>query len=450
MALRIRQPVCGRIPAAPFVRPAAPPRDALSRPGSKQHGGEAHGRTGRCHVIPVRHSGRTNRRALEYRDGELTRTLAPGRHLRRRRTSSSGWIWWESLHSVMPQDILTSDGVGVRVSAAVRWQVDDPVVSVERTHRPLDHVHLAAQVALRIRWPPSPRTRSAGVAAVCWAAKHHWCSRSRRSPGGRGQCSICGAARRDPRRRSCGRRPWSWRPPGSVGWPSWRPPGRRPPRCGRWQTERGCSTPTRHWRSCGSSSPLRPARRSWCGWARAGTSLTRPDDEPHVSHVAGSTSGTRSPPGHQQQRRQRGPRSVGPGGGVTCTTPDRSPPAGLGNSARRASSRWAHSGREHPPDTLANLTRGAHTSDGSRRRWDFPTTAIHPQAQPHPPHPPPPTPQPPRKPRDTFGSSVSTSSHSPTRNRCTTQSRSSPGESNPDTDSPADQPHTPATRAPPR
>ncbi len=87
--------------------------------------------------------------ALEYRDGKLTRTLEAGRHLRRPRTRFVRVDLRESLHVVAPQDILTSDGVNVRVSAAVRWRVDDPVAFVERTLAPLDHVHLATQVALR-------------------------------------------------------------------------------------------------------------------------------------------------------------------------------------------------------------------------------------------------------------------------------------------------------------
>ncbi len=54
-----------------------------------------------------------------------------------------------ALLTLAPQEVLTSDGVGVRVTAVVRWAVGDPVAFVERAQSPTDVVYLAAQLGLR-------------------------------------------------------------------------------------------------------------------------------------------------------------------------------------------------------------------------------------------------------------------------------------------------------------
>lgn len=87
--------------------------------------------------------------AVEYRHGVLTRVLEPGRHQRRWGTRRVLVDRRESLLAVSPQEILTADAVSVRVSAAVRWAVSDPVAFLERTSDPEGTVYLAAQVALR-------------------------------------------------------------------------------------------------------------------------------------------------------------------------------------------------------------------------------------------------------------------------------------------------------------
>jgi regulator of protease activity HflC (stomatin/prohibitin superfamily) len=87
--------------------------------------------------------------AVEYRHGVLTRVLEPGRYQRRWGTRRVLVDRRESLLPVSPQEIPTSDGVSVRVSAAVRWAVGDPVAFLERTCDPQGTVYLAAQVALR-------------------------------------------------------------------------------------------------------------------------------------------------------------------------------------------------------------------------------------------------------------------------------------------------------------
>ena len=87
--------------------------------------------------------------AVEFVDGTPVRVLEPGRHRRARRATHVRVDLREQLLAVSPQEILTADGVQVRVSAAVRWTVTDPVAWLERASDPLGLVYLATQVALR-------------------------------------------------------------------------------------------------------------------------------------------------------------------------------------------------------------------------------------------------------------------------------------------------------------
>jgi regulator of protease activity HflC (stomatin/prohibitin superfamily) len=90
-------------------------------------------------------------RVLEYVDGSFTRVLGPGRHRRgsRKRTQYRR-VWMpERIETLAPQDVLTSEGVAVRVTAATRWAVGDPRLFVEVAHDPAAIVYLAVQVALR-------------------------------------------------------------------------------------------------------------------------------------------------------------------------------------------------------------------------------------------------------------------------------------------------------------
>lgn len=87
--------------------------------------------------------------AVEFVDGTPVRVLEPGRHRRARRATYREVDLREQLLAVSPQEILTVDGVQVRVSAAVRWTVTDPVAWLERASDPLGLVYLATQVALR-------------------------------------------------------------------------------------------------------------------------------------------------------------------------------------------------------------------------------------------------------------------------------------------------------------
>ncbi|CAN7260485.1 slipin family protein [Knoellia sp. LjRoot47] len=87
--------------------------------------------------------------AVELVDGAPTRVLEPGRHRRARRATYVVVDLREQLLAVPPQEILTVDGVQVRVSAAVRWAIADPVAWLERATDPLALVYLGTQVALR-------------------------------------------------------------------------------------------------------------------------------------------------------------------------------------------------------------------------------------------------------------------------------------------------------------
>ncbi|PKW27912.1 SPFH domain-containing protein [Phycicoccus duodecadis] len=91
----------------------------------------------------------THQSVVEYRHGALLRVLGPGRHRRRRGVLRHAVDRRESLLALAPQEVLTADGVSVRVSATLRWAVVDPVAWLERSSDPGGTVYLAAQVALR-------------------------------------------------------------------------------------------------------------------------------------------------------------------------------------------------------------------------------------------------------------------------------------------------------------
>lgn len=89
-------------------------------------------------------------RALLFRNGALVRTLDPGayRHWARgytlRRVDVRPWVL-----QVPTQEVPTADGVTVKVTAAGRVRVADPVIYVTASQDPVASVYLAVQVALR-------------------------------------------------------------------------------------------------------------------------------------------------------------------------------------------------------------------------------------------------------------------------------------------------------------
>ncbi|MFT3901356.1 MAG: slipin family protein [Gordonia sp. (in: high G+C Gram-positive bacteria)] len=87
--------------------------------------------------------------ALEYRDGQLARVLTPGAHRVGRRSAVVRVDLRERIVRVAPQEVVTADGVPVRVSLAIIMTVVDAVAFTERSDDPIDAVYVAAQVALR-------------------------------------------------------------------------------------------------------------------------------------------------------------------------------------------------------------------------------------------------------------------------------------------------------------
>jgi len=92
---------------------------------------------------------RQRTRLVEYLDGVFTEVLEPGKHRRPHRATYEAVLLHEQVGTIPVQEIPTSDGLSVRVSAAVRWTVGDPRRYVEVAAAPFDVVYLAVQVALR-------------------------------------------------------------------------------------------------------------------------------------------------------------------------------------------------------------------------------------------------------------------------------------------------------------
>jgi regulator of protease activity HflC (stomatin/prohibitin superfamily) len=88
-------------------------------------------------------------RAVEYVDGRFTRVLEPGRHTYPRRARHRRVPALDQITTLAPQEVLTSDGLSLRVSVAVRWRVAEPRTFLEAAQDAFDVVYLAVQVALR-------------------------------------------------------------------------------------------------------------------------------------------------------------------------------------------------------------------------------------------------------------------------------------------------------------
>lgn len=89
--------------------------------------------------------------ALLYVKGEFQRILDPGRHRVPWGAEVMPVDLREELLTVAAQDILTADGLGVRVSAVVRVGVEDARRLHETAQDPQGTVYLATQVVLRER-----------------------------------------------------------------------------------------------------------------------------------------------------------------------------------------------------------------------------------------------------------------------------------------------------------
>ncbi|MCV7230178.1 slipin family protein [Mycolicibacterium komossense] len=87
--------------------------------------------------------------ALVYRDGKVERVLPPGRHRLFGEVTTAFVEMRERLFALSPQEVLTADAVALRVTAALRVAVTDPVTFTENAADPVSAVYLAVQIALR-------------------------------------------------------------------------------------------------------------------------------------------------------------------------------------------------------------------------------------------------------------------------------------------------------------
>ena len=89
-------------------------------------------------------------RALRYDHGRLVGVVGPGRiRFRARRTMLRAVDLRPQFLPVPGQEVLTSDGVPVKVSVVARWHVVDPVAFVTEARGVTEPLYLAIQLQLR-------------------------------------------------------------------------------------------------------------------------------------------------------------------------------------------------------------------------------------------------------------------------------------------------------------
>lgn len=87
---------------------------------------------------------------LIYRQGRFVRALSPGaRHRVRRGERHVVVSTRQRMVELIGQEIATADGLQVRVSAAVRWEVAEARAFHEVDEHPAGVLHVAAQIAVR-------------------------------------------------------------------------------------------------------------------------------------------------------------------------------------------------------------------------------------------------------------------------------------------------------------
>lgn len=87
---------------------------------------------------------------LVYRDGQFERALGPGRHrLARRRRGWQRIVLRPRLLTVPVQEVLTHDGLSVKISLLVTVRVTEPRLWTEAVQDPDAFLYAALQVALR-------------------------------------------------------------------------------------------------------------------------------------------------------------------------------------------------------------------------------------------------------------------------------------------------------------
>lgn len=89
-------------------------------------------------------------RALKYRRGRFTTILGPGQHwVFRPTTSITKLDVRPRFVSVPGQEVLSSDGVGLRVSLAAEYELSDPARAVNEVENFQEALYLTLQLALR-------------------------------------------------------------------------------------------------------------------------------------------------------------------------------------------------------------------------------------------------------------------------------------------------------------
>lgn len=89
-------------------------------------------------------------RVLLFTDGRFTRALPPGRHRYRKRRSSLHTLDIRPRSTIIPgQELLTSDGVTLKLSALATWRIADPLAYLTASANPEQMLYTAVQLAVR-------------------------------------------------------------------------------------------------------------------------------------------------------------------------------------------------------------------------------------------------------------------------------------------------------------
>ena len=89
-------------------------------------------------------------KGLRYVDGRFAGVVGPGRYWAWRDRPTYVVIDLRSMDIAVPgQEVLTSDGIGLKISLAVRMRIVDPVAALHETSSYHSAIYTAAQVALR-------------------------------------------------------------------------------------------------------------------------------------------------------------------------------------------------------------------------------------------------------------------------------------------------------------
>lgn len=90
-------------------------------------------------------------RVVRFVDGRVLDVLGPGRHRYSRTRTTLRQVDLRPSQVIVPgQEVLTADGVAIRISVVLRGAVSDPVTFVTASQDPYGEVYTAVQQALRV------------------------------------------------------------------------------------------------------------------------------------------------------------------------------------------------------------------------------------------------------------------------------------------------------------